>query len=271
MPELPEVETTRRGIQPHVQGRIIERVIVRQPRLRWPVPRGLKTRLPGQRVRSVRRRAKYLLIGLDTGTLILHLGMSGSLRVVDADTEPGPHDHLDLVFTDDNCLRLRDPRRFGAVLWTNRHPETHKLLRNLGPEPLGDDFTGEHLYRITRNRRLPVKSLLMDSGVVAGIGNIYANEALFRAGIHPQRASNRISLARYCKLVAAARAVLQESIRQGGTTLRDFRDQDGRPGYFALRLNVYGRAGEACPECQRPIRQRAIGQRSSFYCVHCQR
>ncbi len=271
MPELPEVETTRRGIQPYIQGRIIERVVVRQPRLRWPVPAGLNTRLSGQRVGSVRRRAKYLLIGLDTGTLILHLGMSGSLRVLGADTEPGPHDHIDLVFTDDNCLRLRDPRRFGAVLWTNRPPEAHKLLRNLGPEPLGDDFTGEHLYRITRNRRLAVKSLLMDSGVVAGIGNIYANEALFRAGIHPQRASNLISLARYCKLVASARGVLQESIHQGGTTLRDFRDQHGRPGYFALKLNVYGRAGEACPECQRPIRQRSIGQRSSFYGVHCQR
>ncbi len=271
MPELPEVETTRRGIQPYVEGRTIERVTIRQPLLRWPVPARLKTLLPGQRVGRVRRRAKYLLVGLDSGTLILHLGMSGSLRVVDALTEPGPHDHLDLVFTDAGCLRLRDPRRFGAVLWTGRQPEAHRLLKNLGPEPLGEDFTGQYLYRVAKGRRLAVKSLLMDSTVVAGIGNIYANEILFRAGIHPQRACNRISLTRCRNLVAAARAVLQESIHQGGTTLRDFRDQDGRPGYFALRLNVYGRSGEPCPACREPIRQRPVGQRSSFYCVNCQR
>ena len=271
MPELPEVETTRRGIEPHVQGRIIERVIVRQPRLRWPVPARLETLLPGQSIESVRRRAKYLLLRLDTGTLIMHLGMSGSLRVVNGNVEPGPHDHLDLVFTDASLLRLRDPRRFGAVLWTEGRPEAHRLLRNLGPEPLGDDFTGEYLYSVSRKRRSPIKSLLMNGAVVAGIGNIYANEALFRSGINPRRRSNLISLTRCRRLVAEARDILQESIRQGGTTLRDFRDEHGRPGYFALKLNVYGREGEACPQCQRPIRQRHIAQRSSFYCVHCQR
>jgi formamidopyrimidine-DNA glycosylase len=271
MPELPEVETTRRGIAPHLEGGRIGALLVRQRRLRWPVPEALEAELPGRRIEAVQRRAKYLLLRLDRGTLILHLGMSGSLRVLDADTPPGPHDHLDLVLEDGRCLRLRDPRRFGAVLWTGGDPDAHPLLRALGPEPLGGAFDGEHLFRVSRGRRVAVKHLLMNSHVVVGVGNIYANEALFLAGIHPRRAAGRIALARYRGLAAAVRQVLSEAIAQGGTTLRDFSHADGSPGYFALSLRVYGRAGEPCPGCGGPLSQCRIGQRSSFFCPRCQR
>jgi formamidopyrimidine-DNA glycosylase len=216
------------------------------------------------------RRAKYLLLRLDQGSLILHLGMSGSLRLLPAAVPPGPHDHLDLVLEDGNCLRLRDPRRFGALLWTPGNPLAHPLLRDLGPEPLGDDFDGEHLYRLAQHRRLPVKSLIMDGRVVVGVGNIYASEALFRARIHPQRAAGLISLERYRQLATAIRTVLEEAIVQGGTTLRDFSRVDGRPGYFALSLQVYGKGGTPCPACGAPLQELRIGQRSSFFCAQCQ-
>jgi formamidopyrimidine-DNA glycosylase len=219
MPELPEVETTRRGIAPHLEGRTIKGLVVRQPRLRWPIPTSLKRNLPGQKINTVERRAKYLLLHLDKGTLILHLGMSGSLRILPADTAPGPHDHVDLLF-DGQCLRLRDPRRFGAMLWTRSDPAKHALIHHLGPEPLSNAFDAEHLYQKSRRRHGPVKNFIMDGKVVVGVGNIYASEALFRAHIHPTRPCNRISKARYQRLVAAIKAVLAEAIAQGGTTLR---------------------------------------------------
>ncbi len=270
MPELPEVETSRRGIEPHLLGRTLSGVVVRQPRLRWPVPAGLAQELPGARVLAVGRRAKYLLLRLDRGTLIIHLGMSGSLRVLPATTPPGRHDHWDLLFGA-HCLRLRDPRRFGALLWTREAPERHPLLRHLGPEPLSDAFHGDWLYQVARRRRGAVKPFVMDGRVVVGVGNIYANEALFAAGIHPQRPCHRISAARYRALAGQIKQILDHAIRQGGTTLRDFQREDGRPGYFAQELAVYGRAGAPGPRCGHGIRRRRIGQRSSFFCPRCQR
>jgi formamidopyrimidine-DNA glycosylase len=270
MPELPEVETTRRGIGAHAIGRRVASVIVRERRLRYPVPRALQNELAGHAIDAIERRGKYLLLVSKAGTVIVHLGMSGSLRVVPASTPPTAHDHLDIVFTDGRCLRLRDPRRFGCVLWTRGDPRHHRLLRDLGPEPLSDEFSGDVLYRVSRSRRCAVKSLLMDSHIVVGVGNIYANEALFRAGIRPDRAADRIGLERYRKLTAAVKRTLEEAIRAGGTTLRDFQDSDGRPGYFSQALQVYGRAGEPCRRCGAPLRQRVIGQRATYYCAACQ-
>lgn len=275
MPELPEVETTLRGISPYLQGQRIERLIVREPRLRLPVPPDLAPRLAGQTVRGLSRRAKYLLIETEGGTLILHLGMSGSLRVLPADSPPARHDHLDLVIAGGRCLRLRDPRRFGLLVWTSEPPalaqHRHPLLKDLGPEPLGDAFDGGYLYRESRRRRLAVKPFLMDGRVVVGVGNIYANEALFSAGILPVRSCQRIGSLRYQRLAEAVRGVLEAAIAQGGTSLRDFVQEDGNPGYFAQSLQVYGRAGEPCLRCGAPLRERRIGQRSSFYCPGCQR
>lgn len=269
MPELPEVETTRRGIAPHIQGKRVERVVVRQPKLRWPIPPGLDRSLKGARITGVERRAKYLLIRTDRGTLIMHLGMSGSLRILPTGTPAGVHDHFDLAFGD-CCLRLRDPRRFGAVLWSKGPVEQHELIRHLGPEPLSDRFTAEYLHGRASGRKTPVKNLIMDAGVVVGVGNIYANEALFLSGIHPGRAAGRISLARYRVLTGQIREVLAAAIEKGGTTLRDFLDEEGRPGYFAQELQVYGKAGVPCPRCRAPIRQLRISQRSCFYCSRCQ-
>jgi formamidopyrimidine-DNA glycosylase len=226
--------------------------------------------LAGRPLRRVERRAKYLLLVFDSGTLILHLGMSGSLRVLPCTTPPGPHDHLDLQFGR-QCLRLRDPRRFGAVLWSEGPVAEHELLRHLGPEPLCDDFNADYLYRQARRRRIPVKQLLMDGRVVVGVGNIYATESLFLAGINPARACNRISKARIESLVGQVKGVLARAIEQGGTTLRDFQREDGRPGYFRQELMVYGREGEACARCGITIRARRIGQRTSAWCPHCQR
>ncbi len=271
MPELPEVETTRRGISPHLVGRKVAGVIVREHRLRWPVPAGIEEILPGQTINRVDRRGKYLLLGFELGTLIIHLGMSGSLRVLLQPTAPAKHDHLDLVLEDGQCLRLRDPRRFGCVLWTDDDPALHPLLASLGPEPLGPLFNGSWLYRHARGRRCAVKSFLMDSHMVVGVGNIYASESLFRAGIHPARPAGRISYTRYQRLAEAVREVLSESICQGGTTLRDFVDSRGNPGYFSLHLRVYGRDGEPCTVCKHPLTQRLIGQRASYFCLHCQR
>ena len=275
MPELPEVETTLRGVRPYLEGRRIAALLVREPRLRYPVPPDLGATLAGQRIEGLRRRGKYLLLDLEQGTVLIHLGMSGSLRILTQaqvqSSAPGRHDHIDLVLADGPCLRLRDPRRFGAFLWLSGAAEAHPLLAGLGPEPLGDAFDGAYLYRVSRRRRLAVKAFIMDAGVVVGVGNIYANEALFLAGIDPRRACGRIGLERYRSLAGSIRSVLAAAIELGGTSLRDFVQEDGSPGYFAQSLKVYGRAGEPCPTCAAPIRQQRIGQRSSFYCPNCQR
>ncbi|MDJ0806618.1 MAG: bifunctional DNA-formamidopyrimidine glycosylase/DNA-(apurinic or apyrimidinic site) lyase [Gammaproteobacteria bacterium] len=271
MPELPEVETTRRGIAPHILRARVSGVTIRQPRLRWPIPREIIDLLPGQPLQEVGRRGKYLLLAFSSGTLIMHLGMSGSLRILDREAPATKHDHFDLSFANGSILRLRDPRRFGAVLWTGDPAEEHPLLKNLGPEPLDGEFHGAHLHHLGHARQLAIKNLIMDSKVVVGVGNIYANEALFRSGIHPTRPSNRIALPRYTRLAEQIIEVLKTAIEQGGTTLRDFQQEDGRPGYFAQSLQVYGRADQACLQCGSPIKQKTIGQRSSFYCPRCQR
>ncbi|MDH5526209.1 MAG: bifunctional DNA-formamidopyrimidine glycosylase/DNA-(apurinic or apyrimidinic site) lyase [Nitrospirota bacterium] len=268
MPELPEVETTRRGIEPHVAGARILRVAVREARLRWPVPPEVN-RAAGQLVRRVARRAKYLLLELESGCLIVHLGMSGSLRLVAADAPPGKHDHVDLVLEGGSSLRLTDPRRFGCLLWSD--DGHHPLLEKLGPEPLEADFSAGYLHARSRGRRVAVKHFLMDGQVVVGVGNIYANEALFLAGIAPTRPAGRVSLARYTALAEAVRTVLARAIEAGGTTLRDFVGGDGKPGYFAQELRVYGRTGQPCPRCGTAVRGGQLGQRSAFWCPQCQR
>lgn len=270
MPELPEVETTRRGIAPHVTGECITGVIVRNPDLRWPVTRRLANELTGQVIRRVNRRAKYLLLETDAGTAILHLGMSGSLKLVAAREPAMKHDHVDIVFGK-TALRLTDPRRFGSLHWTRRPAGQHRLLAALGPEPLGDDFSGEYLYAQSRGRRVAIKPFIMNSQIVVGIGNIYANEALFMAGIHPKRAAGCISRKKYALLVEVIREVLSDAIDQGGTTLRDFVSGEGKPGYFSQHLNVYGRAGQPCISCRVPIREVRQGQRATFYCPKCQK
>ncbi len=270
MPELPEVETTRRGIEPHIMGNTLRRVVVRNARLRWPVPRQLNQTLSGQTVLSLQRRGKYLLLGFSSGAVILHLGMSGSLRVVDCHTPPQKHDHVDFEFQDGQCLRLRDPRRFGAVLYTRKDPLQHKLLAELGPEPLGHDFSGDYLFRRSRGKKVAVKLFIMNSKIVVGVGNIYANEALFLAGIHPKRHAGRLSAERYAQLALAIKTVLRAAISAGGTTLRDFTAEDGRPGYFQQQLHVYGKAGEPCSRCGTAIKHISLGQRATYYCPHCQ-
>jgi formamidopyrimidine-DNA glycosylase len=271
MPELPEVETTRRGIAPWLEGRRLAAVAVRVLKLRWPIPRGLANHLTGARVEAVDRRAKYLLMRTDRGTALLHLGMTGSLHVLPKPEPAEKHDHLDLVTDAGVTIRFNDPRRFGAVLWTDEPPEEHPLLKNLGPEPLTDAFDGAYLKRRSRRRAVAIKPHLMNGSIVVGVGNIYASEALFRAQIHPARAAGRITEARLERLALAVKEVLNESIRDGGTTLRDYYNGDGQPGYFAQRLRVYDHAGEPCPTCATPIRQVTLGQRSSFYCPRCQR
>jgi formamidopyrimidine-DNA glycosylase len=270
MPELPEVETTRRGIAPHVEGKSVSDVIVRHHQLRWPVHRGLKRTLQGHQINAVSRRAKYLLLGFDHGTLILHLGMSGSLRIIQADTLVEKHDHLDIVLNNGKALRLTDPRRFGAVLWTRDDPNEHELLTYLGPEPLSDEFTSDTLYTRSRRRNSSIKQFIMDGKVVVGVGNIYASEALFLSRINPKAIASKVSKARYEKLTIAIKQVLTAAIEQGGTTLRDFVGGDGKPGYFAQQLNVYGSEGEPCHVCGMAIKQITQGQRSTYYCQKCQ-
>jgi formamidopyrimidine-DNA glycosylase len=271
MPELPEVETTLRGLAPHLTGQQVRNVIIRNPRLRWPIPANLPELLQGQSVRQLRRRAKYLLIEFDHGTLILHLGMSGSLRIQPAGTPPEKHDHFDMVLNDGQLMRLRDPRRFGAVLWHEGDIAQHPLLAALGPEPLEQDFNGEYLHHTTRSRSAAIKLAIMDSHLVVGVGNIYANEALFRAGIRPQLSANKLSLPRCQRLAQNIKEVLLEAIKQGGSTLRDFVHSDGSSGYFQQSYFVYGRTGEPCRVCSTPIKQVKQGQRSTFYCPVCQR
>ena len=271
MPELPEVETTRRGIRTALRGRRITAMLLREPRLRWPVDPGLVAVLPGQRVLDVHRRAKYLLIELERGTLIAHLGMSGSLRVLPAATPLLAHDHYDLLLDSGRCLRFNDPRRFGCLLWIVGDPAGHPLLAGLGPEPLEAGFDADYLAGRARGRRVAVKQFLMDQKVVVGVGNIYASEALFRAGISPRRAAGRVTRAQCARLVAAVREVLGEAIRQGGTTLRDYVSADGTPGYFRQKLNVYERSGEPCRLCGTAVRQIVQGQRSTYFCPNCQK
>jgi formamidopyrimidine-DNA glycosylase len=271
MPELPEVETTRRGIAPSVSGRLIERIIVREPRLRWRVPRDLPDLAAGQRVRDLRRRAKYLLFDLERGTMILHLGMSGSLRLLPSSTAALPHDHVDIVLDSGVCVRFNDPRRFGSLLWTSDDPLSHPLLEALAPEPLSTAFNGEYLARAAQGRCVAIKQLLMNSQLVVGVGNIYASEALFRASIRPRRAAGRLTRAEFDALAKAVKAVLRDAIRSGGTTLRDYINPEGMPGYFRQKLYVYERAGEPCRICRTPIRQLVQGQRSTYFCPRCQK
>lgn len=270
MPELPEVETTRRGIAPHLLGQTIERVVVRDRRLRWPIPEDLDVRLSGQRIEAVERRAKYLLIRVQSGTLIAHLGMSGSLRLVPAELPAAKHEHVDILLGSGQALRYTDPRRFGALLWSEL-PLEHPLLASLGPEPLDEGFDGRRLYELSRGRSMAVKPFIMDNAVVVGVGNIYASEALFAAGIDPRRPAGGISRARYERLAAEIRRILAMAIERGGTTLRDFVGGDGKPGYFQQELFVYGRGGGFCKQCGSTLREVRLGQRASVYCGRCQR
>jgi formamidopyrimidine-DNA glycosylase len=270
MPELPEVETIRRGLVPLVTESRISGLTVRERRLRWPIAPRLSGNIAGRRISSIRRRGKYLLLELDGGCLMIHLGMSGSLRYLpDAET-PKPHDHYDIALENGAILRYNDPRRFGSLHFT-RKPNEHPLLRHLGPEPLGDDFTGEYLWRRGRGRRTAIKPFIMNGEIVVGVGNIYANEALHRAGIHPLRAAGRISHQRMDRLCTEIRAVLEDALRSGGTTLRDFVGSDGRPGYFRQSLAVYERDNQPCRHCANTIVRRVTGQRATYYCATCQR
>lgn len=270
MPELPEVETTCRGIQAHIEGKTVKDVIIRQPRLRWPVSSELGTLLPGQRIRKVSRRGKYILLESGAGYFLIHLGMSGSLRIAKSKEEAKKHDHVDIVLKNGNILRYHDPRRFGCMLWAGSEPSKHVLLEKLGPEPLTDDFNAELLFMLSRKRSAAVKNFIMDSHVVVGVGNIYANEALFAAGIKPRKQAGKVSKSAYVKLVAAIKTILAEAIQQGGTTLRDFVGGDGKPGYFKQSLSVYGRGDEACVKCQTKLKEIRLGQRSTVYCSKCQ-
>jgi formamidopyrimidine-DNA glycosylase len=271
MPELPEVETTLRGLEPHLPGQRVNKVIIRQPRLRWPVQTDLPGLLRGQIIHALHRRGKYLLLELDRGTLILHLGMSGSLRLLPASTPYGKHDHFDLILGSGKLMRLRDPRRFGVVLWREGDVLQHPLLKDLGPEPLEKSFNTEYLFHITRNRKASIKQVIMDSHIVVGIGNIYANEALFHAGIRPQLAAGKLSRPRCAKLAQAIKQTLKKAIRLGGSTLRDFLNSSGEPGYFQQHYWVYGRAGMPCRKCGAIITSTKQGNRASSFCPRCQR
>ncbi|MCH2036600.1 MAG: bifunctional DNA-formamidopyrimidine glycosylase/DNA-(apurinic or apyrimidinic site) lyase [Puniceicoccaceae bacterium] len=269
MPELPEVETTRRGIAPHALNRRISSVIVRQSQLRWHVPQSIQQAV-GKKIIGIKRRAKYLLIQTDAGTIVIHLGMSGNLTIQIKSAPIMKHDHIDIVLDDNNCIRFNDPRRFGACLWQASEDPPLSLFKKLGPEPLSSDFDGPRLYRLSRDRTLAVKNFIMNNSIVVGVGNIYANEALFSAGIDPRRAAGRISLVRYNRLAEAIRTVLSRAIEHGGTTLRDFVGANGQAGYFRIQLNVYGKEGKDCIKCDGRIQSIFIGQRNSFFCSECQ-
>lgn len=273
MPELPEVETTRLGITPHIQGRIIEKITVRDTRLRWAIPPDLAQKIEGTKVQEVLRRGKYLILTCERASktiyVLIHLGMSGSLRLLKQHIPAEKHDHVDCCLDNGLCLRYREPRRFGCVLWTDDWQQ-HRLIAPLGVEPLSSDFSADYLYRRAHGKTQVVKNFLMDSHQVVGVGNIYASESLFMAKIHPNTATGAISLERYAKLVQMMRNVLSAAIAQGGTSLRDFRQSDGKPGYFKQALQVYGREGEPCCQCGTPIAQMRIGQRASYFCPQCQ-
>ena len=269
MPELPEVEVCRLGITPHISGRIVEEVIVRNAKLRWPIPDEVHSTI-GKTLESIERRSKYLLLRFSSGTLLLHLGMSGSVRILDQGTPAVKHDHFEMLFDNEKMLRLNDPRRFGAVLWFPEHVDEKGLLSKLGPEPLTNDFTYGHLFNKANNRKVPIKTFLMDNHVVVGVGNIYANEALFIASIHPATLVNTISEDKFNELTDIIKTVLAAAIEQGGTTLKDFTQADGKPGYFAQKLFVYGRAGEKCDGCQTVLEEIRQSNRSSVFCPQCQ-
>jgi len=271
MPELPEVETSRCGIEPYLLNRTIKDITIRQHKLRWPIPKNLPSLARQQKVLGVRRRAKYIYLQLGNGNIIIHLGMSGSLRICDKNLAPEKHDHIDITVTGNKILRLRDPRKFGCVLWQPGDINEHKLIRSLGPEPLDDVFTAEYLHEKAGKRQCTIKAFIMNSHIVVGVGNIYASESLFRAKINPKRKAGNISLARMQKLVEAIKLTLSLAIEEGGTTLRDFTGISGQPGYFAQKLLVYGRKGEPCSLCSEPIKQFTQQARSTFYCTHCQR
>jgi formamidopyrimidine-DNA glycosylase len=270
MPELPEVETSRRGIDPYLCGNTVTETRIRQPMLRWPVSEQIISGLAGQTITHTGRRGKYLLLFTGLGCVIIHLGMSGSVRIVDSSQPAGKHDHADFVMSDGVIMRYHDPRRFGCLLWADLPVEQHSLLRSLGPEPLTDDFNGRYLFERSRGRKVPVKSFVMDSHVVVGVGNIYANEALFMAGIRPQTLAGKLSARRYSRLAQCIRQVISHAITVGGTTLRDFVGGDGKPGYFQQSLLVYGRAGKPCKTCANTLIEIRQNQRSSVYCPQCQ-
>lgn len=270
MPELPEVETTMQGLIPHLSGTIIQEVIIRQPQLRWTIPPNLNELLALQKITKLSRRGKYLLIHLEHGTLIIHLGMSGSLQIVQASKTSTRHDHVDIILSDNKVLRYNDPRRFGAMLIAGIDPFQHPLLKHLGPEPMETDFSGDYLKKVAHKRRVAIKSFIMNSKVVTGVGNIYAAEALFLAKIHPLTEAQNLSQSQYDALAQAIKQVLQSAITQGGTTLRDFVNSDGKPGYFSQKLQVYGRAGLPCNSCGAVLHSIVIGQRSTVFCAQCQ-
>ncbi|MFT5420190.1 MAG: formamidopyrimidine-DNA glycosylase [Candidatus Endobugula sp.] len=272
MPELPEVETTRRGIAPHIEGRQVRSVIIRQNQLRWPITPHIAEHLPRKKLLNVSRRSKYLLFRFSHGHLLVHLGMSGSLRIINPQIDPPQkHDHVDIIFSTTIALRFHDPRRFGSILWTSEDPIQHKLLAKLGPEPLTNDFSADYLFNASRKRKQEAKTFIMNSHIVVGVGNIYANESLFSAGIRPTKMAGKLTKKNCEAWVNCIKTVLQRSITQGGTTLRDFVGGDGKPGYFAQQLNVYGRGGEACINCKKPLKEIRQAQRSSVYCCHCQK
>ena len=270
MPELPEVETTRRGIIPYVADQLIKQIILRHKTLRWKIPEEIVNLLPGKRVLSVERRAKYLLFKMKAGTLILHLGMSGSLRVLTENIAPGKHDHVDIVMANKVILRYTDPRRFGALLWTQDDINKHPLFEHLGVEPLSKLLTSAYLFSQARRRKIAVKSFIMDNKVLVGVGNIYATEALFSAGIKPQKAANEISKAQWNTLIQEIQRILKAAIKKGGTTLKDFTRSDGKPGYFVQQLQVYGRAKKPCIQCGKLLAHARIGQRNTVFCLNCQ-
>lgn len=270
MPELPEVETTKRGIENQICHKRIVEIQIRQNQLRWPVPAELKTILPGLVVESVKRRGKYLLLKTSAGHILIHLGMSGHLRVLTQSIPAGKHDHIDLVFEDGSCLRYQDTRRFGAWLWTDQPLEDHPLLKKLGPEPLSDEFNSDYLWQVTRTRNTAIKSLIMNSHLLVGVGNIYANESLFLSGLHPLKPAKDLTLLECEKLVTQIRQVLSAAIEQGGTTLKDFLSPSGRPGYFVQKLFVYGRADQPCLNCDTVIERAVHFQRASYICPTCQ-
>jgi formamidopyrimidine-DNA glycosylase len=270
MPELPEVETTCRGIAPHIESHRISKVTIRNPKLRWPIPKEIKKILQGEQIHQIYRRAKYLLFKCDSGSLIIHLGMSGHLQIVDDNKAIGKHDHADFQFDNGLILRYTDPRRFGAILWTDDDINQHPLFKNLGPEPLSDKFNSDYLCKVAKGRRVTIKTFIMNGNNVVGVGNIYANEALFLAKIHPKTAAGKLDSKQYKKLVTAIKLVLDKAISAGGTTLKDFRKSDGKPGYFAQQLSVYGRENKPCIQCSSDIVQYKEAQRATYFCPQCQ-
>lgn len=271
MPELPEVETTLRGILPHLKHQTIARVVVRDRRLRWPVPKNIQSILQGKKIDDVLRRAKYLLFKTASGSIILHLGMSGHVRVLTENDKARKHDHIDIIFKNKKILRFTDPRRFGAFLWVEGDPDQHALLKHLGVEPLTKHLTGKYLLQRAKNKKVPVKTFIMDNKIVVGVGNIYAAEALFDAGIDPMKSTQSLSLVEWNHLTKAIKKVLRDAIKRGGTTLKDFLNSEGKPGYFSNQLKVYGRANLPCIQCKKLLRTIKIGQRSTVFCDQCQK